>query len=98
MLGGQTIHDYVTGIVKQVLREQKNHHAEAVVLVDGLTTASASAEFMQQILSQQDLSATVTGMTVTGTLGAVMINVQHISGLVDITPSALATPSIPSHT
>src|SRR6185437_11555166 len=57
-LGGQTLSDYIKGIVKQVLSESDQNRS-VVAAVNGLITATQSAQLVQSLLDQNDLSATV---------------------------------------
>jgi hypothetical protein len=97
MVGGQTINDYITAIVKQVLSEQKNQPA-VTVSVNGLTTATGSATLIQNIISQQDLTSSVSGMTVSDVLGANTIDTTHIAGLIDLGATTVTAASVSAQT
>jgi len=96
-LGGQTLSDYIKGIVKQTL-SQRDQTRSIIASVDGLITATQSAQLIQNMLDQQDLSATVSGMTVTGVLGADTINAKHMAGLTDLSATTVTAASISAQT
>ena len=93
MIGGQTLDDYIKGIVKQTLSE-RDQTGSVVVSVNGLVTATQSAQLIQNMLSQKDLSATVSAMTVSGVLGADTINARHIAGLTDLIATTVSAASM----
>jgi len=79
-LGGQTIHDYIANIVKEILSQQKAQNTTVFVSVNGLTTASESAQITSNI-ETNSMASTSAGLSVSNDLTHGIVTSNQITGL-----------------
>jgi hypothetical protein len=79
-IGGQTLHDYIKGIVQEVLSEQKTQNTTAFISVTGFTSASQSAQITRSIEAQKTASSSAE-LNISNNLSNGAVTSNQIAGL-----------------